>query len=118
TAAPPGGAYQTPQYVKLTSDDPNATLYVARGESEPFTPLSVSEAVYGIAIVEDTLLRYKGIDLMGNESDIRSEHYIIDPDAPEVSIRPAGGRYPHDVTVSFAVYDDYDVAVYYTLDGS
>jgi hypothetical protein len=118
-AAPSGGSYQEPVTVALSSNDMNATIYYSTDGSAPSVTWDVYEQTHRLRIESDTVLKFKAVDKWGYESNIVTETYYIDPDAPEVSIDPPAGTYPHDVTVTFDVYDRLgDVKVFYTLDGS
>ncbi len=118
TANPSGGSYREPQTVFLSSNEP-ADIYYSSDGSEPTVTWSVYEQTHGLSITDDTVLKFKAVDALGNESAVQTVQYIIDPDAPQVSATPAGGLYHGDVTVTMFVYQEETSAdIYYTLDGS
>ncbi len=82
-ASPAGGTFTTPIDITLSADEPAAIYYTVDG-SEP----TVSSFVYSepISISANTNLKFFGEDLSGNLSEIVEENYIIDTDAPAVTI--------------------------------
>ena len=81
TAAPSGGTYDSAQSVVLSSNEP-ATIYYTSDGSDPVT--SGTRLVYSspIAISASTLLRYYGIDSVGNTSTPQEQNYIIQQQPP------------------------------------
>lgn len=117
-AAPSGGIYREPQHIWISANEP-ATIYFSIDGSEPTVLWDVYYESNGLSIVENTILKFKGIDQFDHESQVFTETYVIDAEAPQVSVSPAGGVYEDDVTVTFSVYgDEPDVTIYYTLDGT
>lgn len=117
TVDPPGGIYLAPVTVSLSSNEPGTITYSLDG-TEPSVTWSVYEQSHGLTLSADTVLKYKAADEVGNVSEVNTVNYIIDPEAFQVSVTPAGGLYHNDVSVTFAVYKSVTADVYYTLDGT
>ncbi|MFA6296114.1 MAG: chitobiase/beta-hexosaminidase C-terminal domain-containing protein [Patescibacteria group bacterium] len=84
SANPPGGIYENPQAVELTSDKP-ATIYFTTDGTEP----TENSNVYNgrILISENTTLKFFGIDEAGNrEATVNTEVYVISSTSPFISL--------------------------------
>ncbi|MDA8139178.1 MAG: chitobiase/beta-hexosaminidase C-terminal domain-containing protein [Desulfobacteraceae bacterium] len=84
SAAPMGGAYDGPQQVTLTTDEP-ADIYYTLDGSEPTSASSLYSAA--LDITDSATLRAMAVDLAGNLSDTLTEVFTIDVDVP-VNIPP------------------------------
>jgi outer membrane protein assembly factor BamB len=123
-AEPPGGSYQDPVSVTLTSDEP-ATIYYTTDGSEPTATHYADTGpspLAGIDISENTTLQYFGIDESDtkNEEAVKSQKYIIgfaeDMTPPTTTANPPGGTY--NSTVFVWLFVDEAATIYYTTDGS
>jgi len=119
TANPPAGTYNTGRTIKLESNE-TATIVYALGSLDNDPEWIQYDPEHGLSIEASTVLNYKGIDALGNESEIRSATYTIDPNALETSISPAAGLYHGDIDVTITVDKELEqpAIVYYTLDGT
>jgi hypothetical protein len=121
TADPAGGTYNAilPPTVTLTANRPAVIYYSIDGRTPGpgrANTLKGESPVAGIAITQDTVLKFFAIDAEENQEAVKTEAYVIDK-PPVTSARPAGKAYPDATTVALLV-DEPDAATYYTLDGT
>jgi uncharacterized repeat protein (TIGR02543 family) len=74
TATPPGGTYNTPQTVTLTTNEP-ATIYYTTSGADPTTQSTVYSNPLSVSL--DTVLKFFAVNALGNAEDIRTETYLI-----------------------------------------
>ncbi|WP_224959437.1 OmpL47-type beta-barrel domain-containing protein [Geomonas subterranea] len=82
-ATPTGGLYSSTQSVVLAASEPGIIYYTIDGS----TP-TAGAATYGepISIPAGATLRYFARDLAGNDSEIKTENYVIDSAPPVLAI--------------------------------
>jgi hypothetical protein len=99
-ATPAGGNYNSPQTVALVANESAVIYYTADG-STPTT----SAAIYSqpISIPANATLKYFGRDLAGNNSEIKTEHYVIDTTPPALAVSTLGdGAYTNNEILNIA----------------
>lgn len=86
----PGGLYKTTQKVTLISSEPGHIYYTINGD----TPTNNStEYTTPITIDTNTTLKFIAVDYAGNSSQLQTETYTIDTEAPTVhTIDPVNGE--------------------------
>jgi Chitobiase/beta-hexosaminidase C-terminal domain len=89
-AAPSGGAYDSVQFVTLSSSEP-ATIYYTTNGAAPNTGSSVY--VSPLTIASTTTLKFFARDVAGNSSGVSTLNYTIDSSVPSVVANPAGGSF-------------------------
>ena len=114
SASPPGGVYNAPQSVTLSSGVPGSTIYYTTDGSTPTTGSTVYTAP--IAISANTTLRFFDVDGGGNAGSVVTEAYAFDTVAPTVTATPPGGTYSAAQSVALAASEP--AMIYYTTDGS
>ncbi|MFZ2949739.1 MAG: LamG-like jellyroll fold domain-containing protein, partial [Desulfuromonadaceae bacterium] len=125
-ATPAGGIYNSTQIAALVADEPAVIYYTMDGS----TP-TVSAAMYSqpVPIPASATLKYFGRDLAGNNSEIKTENYVIDAAPPVLAISTlSNGAYTNNEILNIAgtVTDDTgvkwvtvnDTAVPVNADGS
>jgi len=123
---PAGGTYNSTQNVTLAANEPAAIYYTTDGSAP-----TVSATVYSqpISISAGATLKYFGKDLAGNNSEIKTETYVIDTAPPVLAISTlSDGAYTNNEILNIAgtVTDDTgvkgitvnDTAVQVNADGS
>jgi glycosidase len=121
-ASPRGGLYNTPQRVTLEgSNDDDAFYYTLDGS----VPTQGSTRYAGpIAVDRTATLLVLGVNSAGEEGQVRSFAYTIDPDADlqraEVAASHTGGTYAAPISLVLTITDDRPAPVVarFTLDGS
>ncbi len=115
TVSPRGGTYRTPVDVVLTANEPAKILYTINGTAVNGAALLYS--MNGIAITRQgvTELRYRGIDAADNQSEERTERYIIDTRPPEIRARIQGDIAANTFIVN--LLSDEPTSIYYTVNG-
>lgn len=92
TADPAGGTYDTAQDVTLSMPE-EGTIYYTLDGSDPTDASTVYSGTINIGAT--TTLKFMGVDLAGNQSQIYNEEYVIDmvptPDLEVVEVNPADG---------------------------
>lgn len=73
----PSGIYKTTQTVKLTSNDPKATIYYTNDATDPQTSSTKIKYTGPISISKTTTLRYRAVDANGNWSTLYLQNYVI-----------------------------------------
>lgn len=114
SASPPGGLYNGPQSVTLTSSSSDSTIYYTTDGSAP----TQTSAIYlsPIAISSTTTLKFFAKDSGGNIGPIGTEVYTIDTTPPTVSASPPGGIYNKGLSVTLTANEP--ATIYYTTNGS
>jgi len=121
TADPAGGTYNsaTPPTITLTSNRAAKIYYSLDGRTPGPGLANTREGespVAGIAITQDTTLKFFAIDAERNQEAVKTEKYVIDK-PPVTTARPFGQGYPGPTTVAL-LPDEADVTTYYSLDGT
>jgi hypothetical protein len=123
-AAPAGGVYRSARDITLTCTD-NAggsgcgSIHYTTNGSTPDT--GSTEYTAPIPLSTDTTLKFVAVDKVGNVSDVRTEAYTFDANAPTTTVSPAGGTYRTRQTLTLTCADSGTSGcegTYYTLDGS
>jgi Concanavalin A-like lectin/glucanases superfamily/Chitobiase/beta-hexosaminidase C-terminal domain/Glucodextranase, domain B/Bacterial Ig-like domain len=99
-ATPAGGIYNSTQSVALASNEPDVIYYTTDGS----TP-TASATVYSqpISIPAGATLKYFGRDLAGNNSEIKTENYVIDTTPPVLAISTlSDGAYTNNEILNIA----------------
>jgi len=125
-ATPAGGIYKSTQSIAIAANE-QAVIYYTMDGSTP----TVSATIYSqpISILESVTLKYFGRDLAGNNSEIKTENYVIDATPPVLAISTLSyGAYTNNEILNIAgtVTDDTgvkeitvnDTAVQVNADGS
>lgn len=88
SANPPGGVYENPQAVTLSSNKP-ATIYFTTNGSEP----NENSAVYNdrILISQNTTLKFYGVDGANNKENTHTELYVITSTSPYITLTKTFG---------------------------
>jgi len=116
TASLAAGTYASVQTVKLTTNDPTATIYYTTDGSAPSTILPFSpKYTTPIAISRTTTLTYSAKDTNGNAEAAKSLTYTII--SLTTSASPVGGTFASNQTVTLDV-NETGATIYYTLDGT
>ena len=116
TITPPGGIYNSPQSVTLSSSIPSV-IYYTIDDTAPNT----GSAVYidPITISEDLSLRVFADAGNGGAESIQTEVYVIDTVAPITVPSPPAGTYPMAVDVALIPTDDkLPATIRFTTDGT
>jgi len=87
-ANPPGGVYENPQAVTLSSNKPS-TIYFTTDGSQPTEDSNVYNGP--ILISENTTLKFFGIDGAGNTEGVHTELYIITSTSPFITLTKTYG---------------------------
>lgn len=121
TADPAGGTYNSasPPTVTLTANRAARIYYSLDGRTPGPGLANTREGespITGIAITQDTTLKFFSIDPERNQEAVKTEVYVIDK-PPVTTARPSGQGYPGPTTVALLA-DEADVTTYYTLDGT
>jgi glycosidase len=121
-ASPRGGLYNAPKQVSLEGSNDDDVFYYTLDGTEP---TSASTRYTGpIAIAQTATLLVLGVNSAGDQGQVRSFSYTIDPDAdlerPQITASQAGGTYASPIDAVFRVSDNRPapVIVRYTLDGT
>jgi hypothetical protein len=115
-AQPAGGRFSRPPIVLLTSDEPATIYYTTDGSPpDPSSPSAIDPVVLN-EISDGMVVRYFGVDPLGNVSAEQSDTYILDPGVPTTTALPPGGTYATEPDV--VVSADEPATIYYTTDGS
>jgi len=97
TATPPGGGFQQAQSVSLACVDnsgrPCSTIYFTTDGTLPQAIPSQQYNGVPIPIMQNTTLKFFGIDQESNQETVKTENYFIDTTAPVVTATFAGGSY-------------------------
>jgi hypothetical protein len=99
-ATPAGGIYKSTQSVALAANEPTVIYYTTDGS----TP-TASATVYSqpISIQADATLKYFGRDLAGNDSEIKTEDYVIDTTPPLLAMSTlSDGAYTNNEILNVA----------------
>ena len=99
-ATPAGGIYNSTQSVALAANEPAVIYYTTDGS----TP-TVSATMYSqpISIPAGATLKYFGRDLAGNNSEIKTENYVIDTTPPVLAISTlSDGAYTNNEILNIA----------------
>jgi len=99
-AMPAGGVYKSPQSIALAATE-QAVIYYTMDGSTP----TVSATIYRqpISIPASATLKYFGIDLAGNDSEIKTENYVVDATPPTVAISTlSDGTYTNNEILNIA----------------
>jgi|GEM_PF-2112237 len=115
TASPKGSAYNTPQTVTLTSDDPNATIYYTLTGIAPTTASPKYTAP--ITIIANTTLMYFAVDPAGNRGVVKTDIYTVDTVAPVTTASLLTGTYASIQSVTLTCNDP-KASIYYSTDGT
>ncbi|MBI5016599.1 MAG: chitobiase/beta-hexosaminidase C-terminal domain-containing protein, partial [Deltaproteobacteria bacterium] len=112
-ASPPSGTFRPGVAVTLTADEPSVIHYTTNG-----TPATAASPVYSSPITLDrtTTLSFVAIDVVGNQSQMRTETYVIDAVVPIVAASLPAGTYGFTQTV--ALTTDKPAIVFFTADGT
>jgi PKD repeat protein len=120
TANPVGGLFNDTQNVTLSGSDNLDTgvdiYYTLNGD----TPTTSSTLYTGpISIGATATLKFIAVDDAGNISDVQTEVYTIDKEAPNATANPVGGLFNDTQNVTLSGSDNLDtgVDIYYTLNG-
>lgn len=101
TASRTGGTYDTPQTVALTANEP-ATVYYTLDGTTPTTASQMYDTPLSISAT--TTLRYFSVDSVGHIETVKSETYVILPQAT-ISGSPAGLTNATDATLTIGGAD-------------
>jgi hypothetical protein len=82
-ATPAGGIYNSTQSVVLAANEPAVIYYTTDGSTPTASATMYSQP---IAIPASATLRYFVLDLAGNNSEIKTENYVIDTTPPVLAI--------------------------------
>jgi len=121
-AQPRGAIYNSPQQVTLEGSNEDDAFYYTLDGTMP-TPQS-TRYVGPIAINQTAVLAVLGVNSEGEQGQVRTFAYTIDPDAdlqrPEVTASHNNGTYEQPIDVVFTISDNRPAPVraYYTTDGS
>ena len=121
---PPGGIYNSPQMVVISSNEPCDIYYTLDGR----TPTKEDYDGFGkdsvsIEVSSDLILKFFAEDYavlpdgreMPNTTEVWTEEYFIDTTSPTLSITPKGGWYSTKISVSISASES--ATIYYTTDG-
>jgi len=95
-----------------------ASIYYTLDNSDPTQQSSIYSSPLHLA--QSTTVKFIGVDLAGNISDIGSETYTIDETNPVINISKASGIYAPGETLELTCDDGNGsgcVAIYFTLNG-
>ena len=81
-----GGSYNKTQTVTLTTNDPTATIYYTIDNTDPTTSSTRIQYTGPVNINATTTLKFVAVDDVGTVSQVQSETYVIDTEAPIVSV--------------------------------
>jgi len=128
TAAPAGGGFQQAQNVSLSCVDNGATACTAIYFTTDGTlPQAIPGQLYTgtpIAIMQNTTLKFFGVDQEANQEPVKTENYFIDTMVPTVTASFKGGGYGNsDLQPVQLVCDDGAdgsgcAQIFFTTDGS
>ncbi len=117
-----GAVYNAPQRVSLEGSNTDDVFYFTLDGT---VPTSASTPYTGPIIIDRTVtLMVLGVNSAGEEGQVRTFRYVIDPNAdlerPQITASHGGGTYETPIEAVFTVSDNRPAAVeaYYTLDGS
>ena len=121
SATPAGGTYNAARTVTLTcTDSTGASCASIHYTTDGSTPTATDRYTGPLSIQANTTLKFLGVDSAGNASDVRTETYVIDADAPTVSVSLPGGHFGAARTVTLTCADGTGsgcAAIHYTTDG-
>jgi len=113
TVSPLGSAYNTPKQVSISANE-QAFIFFTLDGTEP--TLASQIYVSPITIYETATLKFFAVDNAGNQTAVRSEHYIIDTEPPLAFASVSGGIYNSAKTV--AITSNEPATIYYTTNGT
>jgi len=99
-ATPAGGIYNSPRSIALAANE-SAVIYYTMDGSTP----TAGATMYSqpISIPASATLKYFGRDLAGNNSEIKTENYVIDTTPPVVAISTlSDGAYTNNEILNIA----------------
>jgi hypothetical protein len=125
-ATPAGGIYKSTQFAALAANEQAVIYYTTNGSTPTVNSSRYSQP---ISIPASATLKYFGRDLAGNNSEIKTENYVLDTVPPVLAISTlSNGAYTNNETLNIAgtVTDDVgvkgitvnDTAVQVNADGS
>ncbi len=100
--------------IKLRSDEESTIYYTLDGTKPTENSPRYTDP---ILLEKKTVIRFFGIDLMGNRSLEESTEYIFDVTPPSTIATPPTGLYKLPLNVELSASED-DAVIYYTLHGS
>ena len=99
-ATPAGGIYNSGQIVTLTASEPGDIYYTLDGATPT---ISSTRYCQPISVPASMTLKYFGKDLTGNNSEIKTENYVIDVTPPVLTISTlSDGAYTNNETLNIA----------------
>jgi peptidoglycan/xylan/chitin deacetylase (PgdA/CDA1 family) len=116
TALPPGGVYNSTQFVTLQASEPDLNIYYTMDGTVP----TANSTFYTgpIQISTNATLKFFGENATANPARITptgTETYTIDTSPPAVTASPHGGTYNRDQSVTLTASES--STIYYTTDG-
>jgi PKD repeat protein/methionine-rich copper-binding protein CopC len=116
-----GGLFNTTKTVTLAGADDldsNVDIYYTVDGSTPTTNSTLYTGP--ISMDTTTVLKFIAVDDAGNISDLQSETYTIDKEAPSISANIGAGVFGDSQNVTLTSTDNVDNSpnIYYTLDGT
>jgi hypothetical protein len=99
-ATPAGGIYKSTQSVILVANEPAVIYYTTDGLTPTVNATTYSQP---ISIPVSATLKYFGRDLAGNDSEIKTENYVIDTTPPVLAISTlSDGAYTNNEILNIA----------------
>jgi len=99
-ATPAGGIYNSTQSVALAANEQAVIYYTIDGTTPTASATTYSQP---IPIPASATLKYFGRDLAGNNSEIKTENYVIDTTPPVLAISTlSNGAYTNNETLNIA----------------
>jgi len=99
-ATPAGGIYNSAQSVSIAANEQAAIYYTTDGATPTVSAMRYSQP---ISIPAGATLKYFGRDLAGNNSEIKTENYVIDTTPPVLAISTlSDGAYTNNEILNVA----------------
>jgi hypothetical protein len=97
-----GGIFNEAQTLSLAASDPQARIFFTTNGAAPTQTSAQFDPNDPIRIASDTTLKFIAVDAAGNESDVFTQNYVIDTQAPTVAATPGPGTFngPQLVTLT------------------